>query len=570
MEEDKRLARNSDNRYDVSSLDMDNMVYSYVSGTNKLDHINDSASATNYTTDIDDQSSGNYKYDSIGELISDDASNITNITWTVYGKIASITKSGDITILFTYDAGGNRISKSVVHAGETLTTWYVRDAQGNVLSVYTYGDPAVKGKDLTQTELHVYGSSRLGILKTTVDVEGAPAATASPLPPLGTIDSLIFTRGNKLFELTNHLGNVLATISDKRYGVSIDDSTVTYFIPEVVSANDYYPFGSLQPNRSYTENGVGSYRYGFNGKEKDDEVKGNGDQIDYGMRVYDPRAGKFLSVDPFAPKFPELTPYQYASNRPIDGIDRDGLEYIRAIPKFSYDGKAYDYASAIDNGVIDVLNLVPTTWNSIVSTFQSVKRGTYGEDLRRDTKQAVSGIKQAAVKAWNEPLKTLSSPEALELAVSAYITGKLLPTGGGKGSLLTPAKSTVVNTTEAVAARGISGASFTASTISKVLTASEEDVITLYRGTSGVEGQGTLFLSQDVKYATAYAKQNGTTVSSYQISRSAFNILKNEGLITVGDKSGVLVNAAGKTIATGGEVSVSNQVIKDAILNSKK
>jgi RHS repeat-associated protein len=73
---------------------------------------------------------------------------------------------------------------------------------------------------------------------------------------------------------------------------------------------------------------VGAYRYGFNGKENDNEVKGVGDQQDYGMRIYDPRVGRFLSVDPLEKKYPELTPYQYASNRPIDGIDQDGLEYF--------------------------------------------------------------------------------------------------------------------------------------------------------------------------------------------------------------------------------------------------
>jgi hypothetical protein len=45
------------------------------------------------------------------------------------------------------------------------------------------------------------------------------------------------------------------------------------------------------------------------------------------MRIYDPRLGKFLSVDPLSRKYAELTPYQFASNRPIDGIDQDGLEY---------------------------------------------------------------------------------------------------------------------------------------------------------------------------------------------------------------------------------------------------
>ncbi len=80
------------------------------------------------------------------------------------------------------------------------------------------------------------------------------------------------------------------------------------------------------PGRTVTS-GTG-YRYGFNGKENDNEVKGNGNQQDYGMRIYDPRVGKFLSVDPLTNDYPMLTPYQYASNRPIDGIDLDGLEYL--------------------------------------------------------------------------------------------------------------------------------------------------------------------------------------------------------------------------------------------------
>ena len=48
------------------------------------------------------------------------------------------------------------------------------------------------------------------------------------------------------------------------------------------------------------------------------------------MRIYDPRLGKFLSVDPLTKQYPELTPYQFASNRPIDGIDLDGLEFLKS------------------------------------------------------------------------------------------------------------------------------------------------------------------------------------------------------------------------------------------------
>ena len=45
------------------------------------------------------------------------------------------------------------------------------------------------------------------------------------------------------------------------------------------------------------------------------------------MRIYDPRLGRFLSVDPLTKEYSMLTPYQFASNRPIDGIDLDGLEF---------------------------------------------------------------------------------------------------------------------------------------------------------------------------------------------------------------------------------------------------
>ena len=44
----------------------------------------------------------------------------------------------------------------------------------------------------------------------------------------------------------------------------------------------------------------------------------------------------FLSVDPITKKYPELTPYQFASNRPIDGIDEDGLEFAKYNREYKY------------------------------------------------------------------------------------------------------------------------------------------------------------------------------------------------------------------------------------------
>jgi RHS repeat-associated protein len=102
------------------------------------------------------------------------------------------------------------------------------------------------------------------------------------------------TRGKKRYELTNHLGNVLETVSDRKLQVE-DAGTLKWFTADVWSMSDYYAFGMQMPGREMRR---GDYRFGFNGKESDDEVSGQGNQYDYGFRVYNPRIGRFLSVDP--------------------------------------------------------------------------------------------------------------------------------------------------------------------------------------------------------------------------------------------------------------------------------
>lgn len=92
-----------------------------------------------------------------------------------------------------------------------------------------------------------------------------------------------------------------------------------------IEPNNYYPFGMLMPRR---HGSVDGYRYGFNGKEKDDEIKGEGAHYDYGFRIYDPRLGRFLSTDPLFAGYPYYTPYQFAGNNPIWATDLDGLEQL--------------------------------------------------------------------------------------------------------------------------------------------------------------------------------------------------------------------------------------------------
>ena len=111
--------------------------------------------------------------------------------------------------------------------------------------------------------------------------------------------------------------------------------------------------------RSYEGDTSLRYRFGFNGKEKDDETYGDGNEYDYGFRIYNPRLGRFLSVDPLTKSYPMLTPYQFASNRPIDGFDLDGLEYYSVHIKENADGTrvkigVINYTNVKQDGVINV------------------------------------------------------------------------------------------------------------------------------------------------------------------------------------------------------------------------
>jgi len=77
------------------------------------------------------------------------------------------------------------------------------------------------------------------------------------------------------------------------------------------------------PERRYVGN---AYKYRFNGKENDNEAEGSGNQQDYGMRIYEPRIGRFLSLDPLTRKYAWNSPYSFAEEDVLRCVDLDGLE----------------------------------------------------------------------------------------------------------------------------------------------------------------------------------------------------------------------------------------------------
>ena len=176
-----------------------------------------------------------------------------------------------------------------------MTTYHMRDPQGNVLAVYEHKHGDSDNGTFTLAAQHLYGISRLGMRKRDLALNVANASEPTPVTH---------------YELTNHLGNVMAVISDEASDTNE---------PTVVSLSDYYPFGMTEPGRSWNP---GDYRFGYTGHEKEEDLASGVYTTEY--RLLDTRLGRWLSVDPLAEEASDWSPYRTSFDNPIIFVDPDG------------------------------------------------------------------------------------------------------------------------------------------------------------------------------------------------------------------------------------------------------
>lgn len=171
-------------RYDKDALRTDNFTYAYEANKNKL------TSVSGYTS--------NYTYNAIGQMTGADkvSGDDQYIEYDVSGKVRKVFKDAAKTQLATeylYDDRGFRLVKITPtgSGSEVRSTWYIRDASGNVTSIYEQdGRPElINTNPFTQTEVPVYGAGKLGTYYASQD-------------------------GSVVYELTDHLGNVRALVRE--------------------------------------------------------------------------------------------------------------------------------------------------------------------------------------------------------------------------------------------------------------------------------------------------------------------------------------------------------------------
>lgn len=246
------------------------------------------------------------------------------------------------------------------------------------MATYKHRFTPATGNDPDVSLFHVverplYGSSRLG-----VDAEEVDLGPATPTAPTTAHP------GQWRYELTDHLGNVQAVVTEELLGLdATNDESVDQWAPVLVSAQDYEVFGSLLPGRNYSSD---SYRFGFNGQEKDNEVYGSeGTSYTAEFWQYDSRVARRWNLDPFD----QISISNYATFRlnPIVNIDPNGAwvkgaGFFRNM--FNSDNKinAQDRAKEIGGDAKAYNNSGGSGWNVSYTSNEVIDFGNGRETLR--------------------------------------------------------------------------------------------------------------------------------------------------------------------------------------------
>ncbi|MBL7829181.1 MAG: hypothetical protein JNJ57_21280, partial [Saprospiraceae bacterium] len=288
---------------------IDNLAYTYTSGTNRLQKIADTAPTggagnPQRNSGFNPGSAGStatYGYDANGNMTSDPYKAIT-LTYNHLNLPTQFNFGAGKTIDILYDHAGKKLRKTVKPT--TSSTDYTQDY--------------VKG-----LEYRTIGSGGTLTLEAIYTDEGR-------ITPNGAAYRYEYT-------IKDHLGNARISFAD------LNANNVVDVPSDVLQENHYYPFGM---NMSYTwldETTLIDNRYQFSNRELHNDYQLN--LAHHGARWYDAAIGRWSSVDKFSPFAPDWNPYRYGFDNPTLYIDPEGLFESKK------EAKAYARANGIKTGI---------------------------------------------------------------------------------------------------------------------------------------------------------------------------------------------------------------------------
>ena len=203
-----------------------------------------------------------------------------------------------------------------------------------------------------------------------------------------------------------------------------------------MSYSDYYPFGVELEGRKGTANERNTH--GFQGQLLDDDIKGEGNSVNYKYRMHDPRIGRFFATDPLEFGYPGNSPYAFSENRILDRRELEGLETGPTLYHGTSTGSASEIIengfNASENGKYSNYNWFATSSGSTSGGRGSseIFIGLQGADLSKAVKitnEQTTAWKQEIMKEMkltgSELKKLRSTDEALYNKYSGEIYGKL-------------------------------------------------------------------------------------------------------------------------------------------------
>ncbi len=234
------------NRTGKTGNSMASYGYVYPSTTNQLSKVNNNGSAQ--TT---------YSYNTIGQMTQQvEASTNTTmkVAYNAYGLTKQVTDAnGNLMVTYAYDDRGDRVQQVIYNGGtQAKTTYYVRDASGNVLAAYvkTTAAPVL-------AEVPIYGAGRIGMMK---PKGGQPKYFYEINDHLGNVRAVIGPPTTDQVVATMEAGN--ATVETKEFENITQTRVSPYSAPgQTDGGNSAARLNNGQSNGGYYGQVVGPGRY---------------------------------------------------------------------------------------------------------------------------------------------------------------------------------------------------------------------------------------------------------------------------------------------------------------------
>jgi hypothetical protein len=268
------------------------------------------------------------------------------------------------------------------------------------MATYRYTNTTAASLKLNERPL--YGSSRLGSLRTEVELHSLPSFDPTSANPVQQVDLN--------YELTDHLGNVCAVVT----GRLLDgNGGGTPKQAELLSAQGYEAFGSLLIGMNFSSD---RYRWGFGGQLKDDEIYGaTGTSYTAEFWQYDTRTAQRWNIDPVIK--PWESPYATFGRNPIRLIDSNGANATK------YEDEAGNVIGETQDGINDIVTIGNEDleyFKGMLRREQSLKNEAVNEPERNRQWAKMFGV---ATRPNPSPGMSIPTPDAQSVQFS--LTGAI-------------------------------------------------------------------------------------------------------------------------------------------------